>query len=259
MFAAAILLALPLAGQQQENSAPAPQQNSAPAKNPPAKKDAQPAAQKGQTPAPTKPSEAEQNPFPEAQSEAAAQHSAQQQPSQDAPSAPEPKPGADQNHPSEAQQNPFPEGQSQKAAGKNADRDQAPASGGGSADPSQDYSSSQTGLKNFQPPAGTESGKDMEGDGTTADPARAHQDTQVGMFYLQTHDYKGAYERFAEATRVDPGNADAVFGLAEAAEHMNHRDEAIRNYRLYLSALPDGPRAKEVRKALKAMGVAPES
>jgi len=250
LLAAAILLAGPLVAQPQANSAPAPQQNAAPSKNAPAKKDSQSGTKQ-------KPSAAEQNPFPEAQSEAAAKQAARPA-SQNEPSAPQPQANGEQNHPSRADQNPFPQGQSQKAADHDSSSGQAPGSGA-SADPAQNYSSSQTGLKDFLPPAATGPGKEMEGDGTTADPARASQDTRVGLFYLQTHDYKGAYDRFAEASKIDPGDADAVFGLAVSAQHMNRRDEAIRNYRLYLSALPDGPRAKEARKALREMGVAPGS
>jgi hypothetical protein len=32
---------------------------------------------------------------------------------------------------------------------------------------------------------------------------------------------------------------------------MNHRDEAVQSYQLYLAALPDGPKAKEAKKALR--------
>lgn len=248
IFAAAILLALPLMAQQQDNSAPAPQPNAAPSKNAPAKKDSESDTKQ-------KPSAAEQNPFPEARSQAAAKQAAQQS-GQDDPSAPEPKAGADQSRPSADKQNPFPEDQSQKAADKDSSTQQAPGSGS-PGDSAQNYSSSQTGLKDFSPPPATAPDKD-EGDGTTANPALARKDTQVGTFYLQTHDYKGAYDRFAEAARIDPGDAEAIFGLAESAQHMNHRDEAIRNYQLYLSALPDGPRAKEARKALREMGLAPK-
>ena len=42
-----------------------------------------------------------------------------------------------------------------------------------------------------------------------------------------------------------------MFFLAEAARRMNHRDEAVQNYQLYLAAMPDGPKAKEAHKALR--------
>jgi tetratricopeptide (TPR) repeat protein len=241
LFACAVLLALPLAAQQQDPSAPAPQQNSA-AKH--KKQDQQPAP-------PKKPSTAEQNPFPEAQSEAAARQ-AQQQPHDQtpAPSAPAPQNAdAPKAKPSEADQNPFPEEQSRHAAQQaNPGRQGQAPSGSGPG-----YSSSQTGLQGLDVPKSTDELRSIHS------PSVGKKDTQVGLFYLKTGDYQGAYDRFAEATKVDPSNADAVFGLAESARHLNHRDEAIRNYQLYLSALPDGPRAKDARKGLKELGVKPAS
>ena len=249
IFAAALLLALPLAGQQQQSSAPAPQQNAPASKPAPSGKTVQPGSHPQK-----KPSESEQNPFPEAQSEAAA-HQAGQNGAATAPSAPAPQPAAPEARPGEADRNPFPESQSAGAAGKDRQpSSSAPAAGSGSS--GQDYSSSQSGMPGFKPPLEESPLKAEAGDATTANPAQAKEDTQVGMFYLQTGDYKGAYNRFAEGVKIDPGNADAVFGLAESARHLKLRDEAVRNYQLYLSALPNGPRAKEARKALREMGVA---
>ncbi len=82
----------------------------------------------------------------------------------------------------------------------------------------------------------------------------AKKDANIGDYYMESGNWKGAHERFLEANRSDPGNAEAVFGLAESARHLHLDDEALRNYRLYLSALPNGPHAKEIHKALKQMG-----
>jgi tetratricopeptide (TPR) repeat protein len=260
----ALALTLPLAAQQQSNG-----QSSA---APPAQQDqSAPNAPTPQKSAPTKkkPSEAEQNPFPEAQSEAAAHQTQQQQdatPSapapQDVPTAPQP--AAQSGKP--ADQNPFPENQSENAQRSHdqtgdekpgqSDGQSSPA-GSGSGKSAEDYSSSHLNLLDL-PGANDAANPDAEG-ANGHSPALATKDTQVGTFYLKTGDYKGAYDRFAEATKADPGNSDAVFGLAESARRLNLRDEAVRNYRLYLSALPDGPRAKESRKALKELGVNPNS
>ena len=83
--------------------------------------------------------------------------------------------------------------------------------------------------------------------------AQSTEDVKIGGFYLDQHDYKGAYARYKEATLVNPENADAVFGLAEAARGLNRKDEAADNYRIYLDAFPDGKKAKEARKALAAL------
>ena len=94
-------------------------------------------------------------------------------------------------------------------------------------------------------------------DGTTAvyDPKRATDDVKVGKFYLQTGYIKGAYDRFKDATLFDHENVEAVFYLAEAARKMNLAKEAEQNYQLYLAAVPDGPSAKAAKKALGEMGV----
>src|SRR5690348_6735086 len=234
LFACAVMLALPLTAQQQDSSVPPPQQRSQEKHK---KQDQQNQTQK-------KP--ADQNPFPEAQSEAAARQ-AQQQEQPPAPSAPTQSAPAPHEtapaKPSEADRNPFPEQQSRQAA----QQEQKQSSSGSS------YSSSQAGLEGFEPPKTADDLRNIH------NPSLGKKDTQVGLFYLKTGDYRGAYDRLQEATRVDPTNADAVFGLAEAARHLNRRDEAIHNYQLYLSALPDGPRAKDARKGLKELGVKPNS
>jgi len=98
-------------------------------------------------------------------------------------------------------------------------------------------------------------------DGTTDvyDPKRATEDVRVGKYYLKTGDYKGAYDRFKDATLYDHEDAEAVFWLAEAARKMNLPQEATQNYQVYLAAVPDGPNAKMARKALGELGTAPKS
>lgn len=90
------------------------------------------------------------------------------------------------------------------------------------------------------------------------DPELAKQDDKVGKFYLQSGDYKGAYDRFKEATEVAPEDADAVFGLAESARGLHRMQEAATNYKLYLDAVPDGKRSKDARKALAELGPSPK-
>jgi len=232
--AAVLLLTLPFAPRAQDNSTP-PQQEQ-PAAPPP--KSAAPASNKDQkkTAAP--------NPFPEAQSEQAAHQ----------PDAPAPQNPGQTTRPSTADQNPFPEEQSEKAAHQAQQSDKSsPNTPADSGDPS--YSSSR--VKGLDLPSADSAAAPEAATPMTFNPRLARKDAQIGDFYLESGNYKGAYDRFLEANRSDPGNAEAVFGLAESARRLQHRDEALRNYRLYLSALPNGPRAKEVRKALREMGAAP--
>ena len=253
MIGSVLLLALSVSAQQQDNSASPPAQNppDAPA---PQKKDS-PAKDQAPKDQPKK-STADQNPFPEAQSEAAAD----QQNSD--PSAPQPQatpqPGSSAK-PSD--QNPFPQQQSEKAAHQGQPGDKSEPS-----ENADEYSSSH--VKGMDMPSSDTPASDTPTTGEAPppnlppsslpyNPKLARKDAEIGDFYMESGNWRGAYERFIEANRSDPGNAEAVFGLAESSRRLSHMDEALRNYRLYLSALPNGPHAKEVRKALKEMGAAP--
>lgn len=262
---AALLLTFPVAAQQQDNSQQTQSSNSAAQK----KNDQQGNQQQKKNQQSGKAAD-RQNAFPEAQSEQAPheaqqdngsaqqqdKNNSQQEPAAPQPATPQSAPGAQPKKPSSADANPFPEAESEKAAHQ---AEQQPSSPGSNAPQSDDYSSSQDRLKGLDL-TGLGDTRTADGaGGTILSPELGRKDTKVGEFYLHSGDYKGAYDRFAEATKVDPGNAQAVFDLAEAARHLNHRDEAVRNYRLYLSALPDGPRSKDARKALKDLGAQPNS
>lgn len=241
LAAAAVLLALPAAAQSGQ-SQPAPQtaaQTAKKDKNKDHKDQAQPPS-------------VQPNPFPEAKSEKAAQQAQQGSP----PSAPVPRGEPSALAPqtkgkSAAEQNPFPEAKSERAA-QQAQQNQQPRQ----AQPEQgtDSSSSKIPGLNLSPVPGPPSGA---GPDRVLSPSLGKQDVKVGTFYLQSGDYKGAYSRFLEATQVDPGDAEAVYGLAVSARSLGNRTAAIQNFQLYLSALPNGRRAKDCRKALKQMRARP--
>ena len=168
---------------------------------------------------------------------------AQQQPAQHDQTQQQ-KSGQHKQSPSEA--NPFPEEKSQKAA------DAANAS----AKPASGSSSSRMDLDRLNAPAGSEARISNGEGGYIHSPELAAKDVKVGKFYLSTHDYKGAYDRFLEATRVAPEDSEAVFGLAEAARGLHKDKEAATNYMIYLEAFPDGKNSKDARKALDKLGVA---
>jgi tetratricopeptide (TPR) repeat protein len=147
--------------------------------------------------------------------------------------------------PSPSAANPFPEAQSRKAED---------AANGATPAKQPDYSSSRVDLKRFDENASRDARISNGAGGYIHDPKLAAQDDKVGKFYLQTGDYKGAYDRYKEATLVAPEDANAVFGLAEAAKELGLKEQAIANYRIYLDALPDGKKSKDARKALAALG-----
>lgn len=148
-----------------------------------------------------------------------------------------------------AQANPFPEAESKKAQD---------AASGSSAKPEQGVSSSHVDLNRLNAPPGSASRISNGEGGYIHDPALAKHDEKVGNFYLQTGDYKGAYDRFLEATRVAPEDGNAVFGLARAAQGMHRNKEAATNYSIYLDAFPKGKKAKDARKALAELDAGPK-
>ena len=150
-----------------------------------------------------------------------------------------------QHKQSPAEANPFPEEKSQKAA------DEANAA----SKPSSGSSSSHMDLNRLNAPEGSEARISNGEGGYIHNPELAAKDIKIGKFYLSTHAYKGAYDRFLEATRVAPENGEAVFGLAEAARGLHKDKEAATNYLIYLDAFPDGKDSKDARKALDKLGL----
>jgi tetratricopeptide (TPR) repeat protein len=217
-----------------------------------------PAQSKQQKQLPAKKSAAQENPFPADVSKQAAEQ--QSQPA-DAPSAPDADQQPAQKPGDAAKDNPFPEDVSKSAAAAAAkDSDAAGSSGsssssssntGGDADANGDPNADlprDTGRRKLKKP----SDKDIQS-GSLAGQGEAAEDVRVGRFYLGTQNYKGAYARFSEATRLDPANVDAIYGLAAAAAGLHRTDEALANYKLYLQVAPDGNNAKSARKALQAL------
>jgi tetratricopeptide (TPR) repeat protein len=207
--------------------------------------------QNQQTP-PAHKSAAQENPFPADVSKQAAQQS---QPG-DAPAAPDAGQQAPQKPNSAAKDNPFPEDVSKgaaDAAAKSSDASSGSSSSSSSSsaaddtDPNADLPRD-TGRRRLRKP----SDKDIRS-GSLAGEGRAQDDVKVGRFYLGTGDYKGAYARFSDASRMDPTSVDAIYGLAAAAAGLHHMDEALTNYKLYLEIAPDGNDAKSARKALRAL------
>ena len=211
-----------------------------------------PSKQQKQTPAPK--SAAQENPFPDDVSKDAAQPQQGSQP----PDASAPDAGQQpaQKQSDAAKDNPFPEDVSKGAAAAAAkDNNEAGSSSNsssnsnpsGDTDPDADVPRD-SGRHKLKKP----SDKDIQS-GSLAGQGEAQDDVRVGRFYLNTGAYKGAYERFSEATRMDPTNVDAIYGLAAAAAGLHRTDEALTNYKLYLEIAPDGEKAKSARKAILAL------
>jgi Tfp pilus assembly protein PilF len=84
----------------------------------------------------------------------------------------------------------------------------------------------------------------------------ASKDIEVGGYYLQTKNWKGAVSRFQSALVLDPENPDVYWGLAEAARHLGNFADARANYQKVVDYDPDSRHGKEARKALKEPEIA---
>lgn len=93
--------------------------------------------------------------------------------------------------------------------------------------------------------------KDSDNTFRSYDPHRADKDVEVGTYYLKLKNYRAALDRFNDALRYKPKDAEATFGLASTQEKLDLLDQAYQNYQEYLKILPSGPRAKECQEAMK--------
>jgi hypothetical protein len=82
------------------------------------------------------------------------------------------------------------------------------------------------------------------------DDERVDEDLSVAKFYLHDENYQGAYLRAKDAVNIQPEFSAAHFALAEIAQKMKKKDEAIAEYQTYLKLDPDGERANAAKKAL---------
>jgi tetratricopeptide (TPR) repeat protein len=82
------------------------------------------------------------------------------------------------------------------------------------------------------------------------DDERVDEDLRVATFYLNDENYPGAYLRAKDAVKVQPDYSATHFALAQVAEKMKKKDEAIAEYKTYLKLDPDGEKAKAAKKAL---------
>jgi tetratricopeptide (TPR) repeat protein len=82
------------------------------------------------------------------------------------------------------------------------------------------------------------------------DPHRAEKNVEVGDYLMRRKSYRAAESRYREALEYKPNDALATFRLAVVLEKSGQLEEAWQRYQEYLKILPQGPFAKDCRKAL---------
>jgi tetratricopeptide (TPR) repeat protein len=84
-------------------------------------------------------------------------------------------------------------------------------------------------------------------------PYRAMKDDEVGEYYFKKKNYRAALARYQDALVWKEKDAVANFRMAQCYEKLDQPDQAIPHYEEYLKILPDGPYAKDARKALQKL------
>jgi len=84
-------------------------------------------------------------------------------------------------------------------------------------------------------------------------PLQAEKEYKVGEFYFKKKSWLAAAGRFEEATKWNPGYAEAFLKLGESLEKLKQPDKAKAAYGKFLELAPEHKEAAEARKALKRL------
>jgi len=84
-------------------------------------------------------------------------------------------------------------------------------------------------------------------------PLQAEKELKVGEFYLRKGSYKAAARRFQEATKWNPGFAEAYLRLGEAQEKLKDHAGARVAYAKFLELAPNHKRASEIKRRLSRL------
>jgi hypothetical protein len=83
-----------------------------------------------------------------------------------------------------------------------------------------------------------------------SDPEREDEDLTVAKFYVSRGNLQGAYLRGKDAVKTQPDDPDGHWLLADVADKMGKKDEAVTEYEAYLKLDPDGDHVKAAKAAL---------
>lgn len=86
-----------------------------------------------------------------------------------------------------------------------------------------------------------------------SDDERVDEDLKVAKFYMNDDNLPGAYLRAQDAVKTQPDYSATHFALAQVAQKMKKRDEAVSEYQTYLKLDPAGEKAKDAQRALEQL------
>jgi tetratricopeptide (TPR) repeat protein len=129
--------------------------------------------------------------------------------------------------------------------------DEAPGTG----DNVSGFSSSAAGTDDMSPPPDEDTqGKKKKQDDAEIKPfpkETPQEDMNVGNYYMDIKNWRGALSRFQSALVLTPDNPDVYWGLAESERHLGQYAAARENYTKVMEYDPGSHHAKEAKKALQ--------
>ena len=81
-------------------------------------------------------------------------------------------------------------------------------------------------------------------------PLEAKRNIEVGNFYWKKGDYRGALDRYRDATHYNPSSAEAFLRVGEAEEKLHNADKAKTAFEKVIKLAPDSKFAAEAKKKL---------
>jgi tetratricopeptide (TPR) repeat protein len=84
-------------------------------------------------------------------------------------------------------------------------------------------------------------------------PLEAKRNIDVGNFYWKKGDYRGALDRYRDATHYNPSSAEAFLRVGEAEEKLHNADKAKAAFEKVIKLAPDSKFAGEAKKKLGSM------
>lgn len=85
----------------------------------------------------------------------------------------------------------------------------------------------------------------------TLNPLQADKELVIGKFYFKRGSYKAAVRRFEEATKWNPGLAEAWLRLGETRMKLRDEPAARAAWLKYIELEPDSKEAAAIRKKLR--------
>jgi tetratricopeptide (TPR) repeat protein len=83
-------------------------------------------------------------------------------------------------------------------------------------------------------------------------PLQAQKEITAGNYYIKyKSNYRAAAARYREATRWDPGSAEAFYKLGEASEKLHDYTTALEAYTKYLELDKNAKNAEALRKRIQ--------